>query len=163
MFLSALVVVVTTSFVLVQCHRCKDYDLSASEQFFLMKHYLRTSRKDDGLSTGKPIATGQVGGNDNRNKAGGVNYLCLPNDPENGESQKDDNVQLFGTEYLIGSSFKLSGMKADMIKKKKICALHDSSKPVFEQSDEETYIYDNNELIANTIVLFTGRKTCYKG
>ncbi|CAG2222600.1 unnamed protein product [Mytilus edulis] len=145
MFLSCLMVVhvVATCMVLVQCHDCIDYDLSASDQSFLMKHYLRTSRKDDGISTGKPVATGvtfvrwgkkgcpkgvdmvytgQVGGNVHSNKAGGVNYLCLPNDPENGESQKDDNTQLFGLEYQIGSSYKPSGMKGDLSNKEVPCA-----------------------------------------
>lgn len=58
MFLSYLAVGITTSMVIVQCRDCKDYDLSASDQSFLMKHYLRTSRKDDGISTGKPVASG---------------------------------------------------------------------------------------------------------
>ncbi|CAG2213879.1 unnamed protein product [Mytilus edulis] len=165
MFLSALVVVVTTSLVLVQCHDCKDYDLSASDQSFLMKHYLRTTRKEEGISTGKPVAsgvtyvrwgkkgcpkgvdmvyTGQVGGNYHGNKAGGVNYLCLPNDPENGESQKDDNAQLFGSEYEIGSSYKPSGMKGDMQEKEVPCAV------CFQRR-------------RSVHLMIPGRKTCYKG
>ncbi|XP_071121374.1 short-chain collagen C4-like [Mytilus edulis] len=165
MFLPCIVVGIATSFVLVQCHDCKDYDLSASDQSFLMKHYLITTRKDGGLSTGKPIAsgvtyirwgkkgcpkgvdmvyTGQVGGNDRGNKAGGVNYLCLPNDPENGESQKDDNAQLFGTEYEIGSSYKPSGMKGDMYNKEVPCAM------CFQKRK-------------SVHMMIPGRNTCYKG
>lgn len=60
MLLSNLAVVITTSFVLVQCHDCKDYDLSASDQSLIdmMKHYLHTSRKEQGPSTGKQGASG---------------------------------------------------------------------------------------------------------
>ncbi|CAG2237220.1 unnamed protein product [Mytilus edulis] len=100
MLLSNLAVVITTSFVLVQCHDCKDYDLSASDQSLIdmMKHYLHTSRKEQGPSTGKQgasgvtyvrwgkkecsragelVYTGQAGGNQHTSKGGGVNYLCL--------------------------------------------------------------------------------------
>jgi hypothetical protein len=30
------------------------------------------------------IIEGQAGGNHYKNKGGGSNYLCLPNDPDNG-------------------------------------------------------------------------------
>jgi hypothetical protein len=33
---------------------------------------------------------GQVGGNHDSQKGGGVNYLCLPSDPENGDPQSFD-------------------------------------------------------------------------
>ncbi|XP_063400236.1 uncharacterized protein LOC134684855 [Mytilus trossulus] len=144
MNLSNLAVLIATSMVLVQCHDCKHYDLSASEQSFLMKHYLHTSRNGEGLSTGKPVAsgvtyvrwgkkgcpkgvemvyTGQAGGNHYQNKGGGVNYLCLPNDPENGQPIADGNDQLFGAEYEIESSNKPSGMKSDMRQKEVPCAV----------------------------------------
>ncbi|XP_063399667.1 short-chain collagen C4-like [Mytilus trossulus] len=167
MLLSNLAVVITTSFVLVQCHDCKDYDLSASDQSLIdmMKHYLHTSRKEQGLSTGKQgasgvtyvrwgkkectkqvdiVYTGQVGGNYFTNKGGGVNYLCLPNDPENGEPIKGDNDQLFGAEYQIASSFRPSGMKGDMTQKEVPCAV------CFQRK-------------RSTVLMIPGRKTCYKG
>jgi hypothetical protein len=31
------------------------------------------------------LLEGQAGGNDHLNKGGGSNYLCLPNDPDNGK------------------------------------------------------------------------------
>jgi hypothetical protein len=39
------------------------------------------------------IILGQAGGNEHSNKGGGTNYLCLPNDPDNGE--KNNIVILF--------------------------------------------------------------------
>ncbi|CAC5384863.1 unnamed protein product [Mytilus coruscus] len=154
MFLSYLALTLAALTVLVQCHDCKDYDLSASDQSLvdMMKHYLHTSRKEDCQQERKQstsgvtyvrwgkktcpqgvdmVYTGQVGGNYHTNKAGGVNNLCLPNDPENGESQKDDNDQLFGAEYEIGSSYKPSGMKEDMQQKEVPCAVcHQRKKAV---------------------------------
>ena len=52
---------------------------------------------------------GQVGGSFYDQKGGGVNYLCLPSDPENGENgyhQSYVNGQLFGAEYEIPSLHK---------------------------------------------------------
>lgn len=62
---------------------------------------------------------GQVGGNQHTSKGGGVNYLCLPNDPENGEPNKGGNVQLFGAEYQIDSSYGSS----NMVQKEVPCAV----------------------------------------
>ena len=53
---------------------------------------------------------GQVGGNSHTQKGGGVNYLCLPSDPENGYPLSYDNDQVFGAEYQIFSSNKPAGM-----------------------------------------------------
>ncbi|VDI07268.1 Hypothetical predicted protein [Mytilus galloprovincialis] len=98
-----------------------------------MKHYLRTSRIEEGLSKGKAIASGvtyarwgrtecptgvemvytsgQAGGNQYTHKGGGVNYLCLPNNPENGEPFSAATNQIFGAEYELASSQVPSGMK----------------------------------------------------
>jgi hypothetical protein len=56
------------------------------------------------------IIVGQVGGNEYRNKGGGTNYLCLPNDPDNGKPYSYANDVLYGAEYQTGSSAKPSGM-----------------------------------------------------
>lgn len=66
---------------------------------------------------------GQVGGNQHTSKGGGVNYLCLPNDPENGEPIKGGNVQLFGAEYQINSFYRPSEMKSDMVQKEVPCTV----------------------------------------
>ena len=58
---------------------------------------------------------GQVGGNSYDQKGGGVNYLCLPSDPENGENghhQLYVNGQVFGAEYEIPSLRKPAGMSS---------------------------------------------------
>ncbi|CAC5408718.1 unnamed protein product [Mytilus coruscus] len=165
MFLSYLTVVIATTIVLVSCHDCKDFDLSASDQSFLMKHYLHTSRKEEGLSTGKPVAsgvtyvrwgkkgcpkgvemvyTGQVGGNDFTNKGGGVNYLCLPHDPENGESVKGGNDQLYGAEYQMDSSYKPPGMNSNLHQKEVTC----------------TVCYQRKR---SAVLMIPGKKTCFKG
>ncbi|XP_063418867.1 short-chain collagen C4-like [Mytilus trossulus] len=159
--------ITATLIVLVQCHDCKDYDLSASDQSLvdMMKHYLHTSRKEECTPGGKQstsgvtyvrwgkkecpkgvdmVYTGQVGGNDHANKGGGVNNLCLPNDPENGKPLSGaDNAQLFGTEYETTSKFKPSGMR-DMYQMEVPCAVcHQRRKSV--------------------LLMIPGRKTCYKG
>ena len=45
------------------------------------------------------ILEGQAGGNRYTNKGGGGNYLCLPNDPDNGKSFSYANDVLYGVEY----------------------------------------------------------------
>ncbi|XP_052064297.1 short-chain collagen C4-like isoform X4 [Mytilus californianus] len=151
--------------VLVQCHDCKDYDLSASDQSFLMKHYLRTSRKEEGLSTGKPVAsgvtyvrwgrkgcqkgveivyTGQVGGNQYTYKGGGVTNLSLPNDPENGEPLSGTNDQIVGGQYELTSPNRPSGMKSTLTDNEVPCAV----------------CYQRKR---STVLMIPGRKTCYKG
>lgn len=74
---------------------------------------------------------GQVGGNDYANKGGGVNNLCLPNDPENGKPLTGaDNSQLFGTEYETTSKLKPPGMR-DMYQMEVPCAVcHQRKKSV---------------------------------
>ena len=54
------------------------------------------------------IFIGQAGGNFHTNKGGGSNYLCLPNDPDNGKSYAFDNDVLYGAEYQVESSAKLA-------------------------------------------------------
>jgi hypothetical protein len=39
---------------------------------------------------------GQAGGNCYSNKGGGSNYLCLPNDPDNGKPYSYANDVLYG-------------------------------------------------------------------
>ena len=53
---------------------------------------------------------GQVGGNSHTQIGGGVNYLCLPSDPENGYPQSYENGQVFGAEYEIFYNRKPAGM-----------------------------------------------------
>ena len=55
------------------------------------------------------IIVGQAGGNYYTNKGGGSNYLCLPNDPDNGKPFSYANDVLFGAEYEVAGSGKPSG------------------------------------------------------
>ena len=56
------------------------------------------------------IIEGQAGGHQHNNKGGGSNYLCLPNDPDNGKPYAYPNDVLYGAEYETGGSKKLSGL-----------------------------------------------------
>ena len=56
------------------------------------------------------LVLGQVGGNYYNNKGGGSNYLCLPNDPDNGKPYSYANDVLYGAEYHTGKSRKTSGL-----------------------------------------------------
>ena len=47
------------------------------------------------------IIVGQAGGNQYTNKGGGSNYLCLPNDPDNGKPSSYGNNALYGAEYEV--------------------------------------------------------------
>jgi hypothetical protein len=53
---------------------------------------------------------GQVGGNQHNNNGGGSNYLCLPNDPDNGKPYSYANDVLYGAEYRGDGPSKLSGL-----------------------------------------------------
>jgi len=55
------------------------------------------------------IIVGQAGGNKYNNKGGGSNYLCLPNDPDNGKPYSYANDVLYGAEYEVTGSQKPSG------------------------------------------------------
>ena len=68
------------------------------------------------------IFTGQAGGNIHTNKGGGSNYLCLPNDPDNGKSYAFDNDVLYGAEYQVESTTKLSGL-GNLVQKDVPCAV----------------------------------------
>ena len=47
------------------------------------------------------IIEGQAGGNLYTNKGGGSNYLCLPNDPDNGKSYAFDNdIHMLTMRYM---------------------------------------------------------------
>jgi hypothetical protein len=52
---------------------------------------------------------GQAGGSDHLKKGGGSNYLCLPNDPDNGKPYSYDNDALYGAEYELGGNRRPSG------------------------------------------------------
>ncbi|XP_071182169.1 uncharacterized protein [Mytilus edulis] len=168
MNLPLVTIVLATVVVVVKNHECKDYDLSASDQSLIdmMKHYLHTSRKEEGshharkpadtgvtyVHWGKKscpkgadiVYTGQVGGTDHKSKGGGVNYLCLPGDPENGLHQSYGNAQVYGSEYELGSSYKPSGWSESMNNKEVPCAV----------------CYKKHR---STVLMIPGRKTCYKG
>ncbi|CAG2244672.1 unnamed protein product [Mytilus edulis] len=159
--------VLATVIIVVYSHDCKDYDLSASDQSLvdMMKHYLHTSRKDECqqqsktsnagvtyIRWGKPscpkgvdiVYTGQVGGNQYTHKGGGVNYLCLPNDPENGHHQSYDNDQVHGGEYKLDAKTKPSGWSESMGDKEIPCAV----------------CYQKRR---SAVMMIPGRQTCYKG
>lgn len=52
-----------------------------------------------------------------------MNYLCLPNDPENGPHQSYSNDQVYGSEYKLSSSSKPSGWSESMYKQEVPCAV----------------------------------------
>ena len=54
------------------------------------------------------IIEGQAGLNGYNNKWGGSNYLCLPNDPDNGKPYSHPNDVLYGAEYEVKGSKKPS-------------------------------------------------------
>ena len=68
------------------------------------------------------IILGQTGGNKQSNKGGGSNYLCLPNDPDNGKPYAYANDVLYGTEYQTGGSAKPFGF-GDLQSKDVPCAV----------------------------------------
>ena len=55
------------------------------------------------------IIVGQAGGNYYTNRGGGSNYLCLPNDPDNGKPYSFANDVLYGAEYETSASTKPFG------------------------------------------------------
>lgn len=67
------------------------------------------------------FSSGQVGGNYFTNKGGGSNYLCLPNDPENGNVSSNNNDGLYGAEYQI--HFKPFGFTAGLNNKEVLCSV----------------------------------------
>ncbi|CAG2232274.1 unnamed protein product [Mytilus edulis] len=84
--------------------------------------YVRWGRK--GCPDGAELVyTGQAGGNYYNNEGGGVNNLCLPNDPENGEHQNYDNSQVYGAEYNIDGNRKPHGMSGNLRYKAVPCAV----------------------------------------
>ena len=53
-----------------------------------------------------------------------MNYLCLPNDPENGEGQPFKNSALYGVEYQIFPGRQQpDGMSSDLGDKEAPCAV----------------------------------------
>ena len=102
------VIIVLACIIAVYGHGCTDLKLSASDQSVIdmMKRYLHTSRNtecSDNKRNGGAVYirwgrkacpggvhlvySGQAGGNHYTNKGGGSNYLCLPNDPDNGKQR----------------------------------------------------------------------------
>ncbi|VDI70608.1 Hypothetical predicted protein, partial [Mytilus galloprovincialis] len=105
--------------------------------------YVRWGKKNcpKGADT---VYTGQAGGNYQAHKGGGVNYLCLPNDPENGQHQSYDNAQGYGGEYEVSSTSKPSGWSGSMGSKEVPCSV----------------CYRKQR---SAVLMIPGRKTCYKG
>jgi hypothetical protein len=68
------------------------------------------------------IIVGQAGGNSYNNKGGGSNYLCLPNDPDNGKPYSYANDVLYGAEYETGGSSKAYGLD-NLYQKEVPCAV----------------------------------------
>lgn len=56
-------------------------------------------------------------------KGGGVNKLCLPNDPENGPAFSYDNAALYGSEYETFSHNTPLGFPANLNDKEVPCAV----------------------------------------
>ena len=67
--------------------------------------------------------SGQAGGTYYNSKGGGSNYLCLPNDPDNGKPHSHDNDVLYGAEYETGGSYKTSGLGDNLQNKEVPCAV----------------------------------------
>ena len=161
---SLTVIIIVTFAVAAYGHECKDFKLSASDQSVIdmMKHYLHTSRKTEFSDRKQNVGviytrwgkktcpeavdlvySGQVGGNEHQNKGGSSNYLCLPNDPDNGKPYSYANDVLYGAEYQTGSSAKPSGL--DNLNKKDVpCAVC-------------------RRAGMSTILMIPGKQTCYNG
>ncbi|XP_063442191.1 short-chain collagen C4-like [Mytilus trossulus] len=148
-------------------HDCTKYNLTPSDQSLIdmMKHYLHTSRKADCPLTpiqqdigvtyvrwGKKtcpgntdiVYSGQTGGNYYTNNGGGSNWLCLPNDPENGNVSSNSNDGLYGAEYQINSSNNPSGFPTNLYNKEVPCSVC-RRKGKF------------------SVLVIAGKKSCYKG
>ena len=69
------------------------------------------------------IIGGKAGGNSYSNKGVGSNYLCLPNDPNNGKPYSYANDVLYGAEYETGGSYKTSGLGDNLHNKDVPCAV----------------------------------------
>ncbi|XP_071119924.1 short-chain collagen C4-like [Mytilus edulis] len=103
--------------------------------------YIRWGRK--GCPGGAELVyTGQAGGNHYNHNGGGANYLCLPNDPENGEPQSYGNPQLYGAEYEIFDR-NPRGMSSILGNREVPCAVCHRKR-------------------RSSVITIPGRKTCYK-
>ncbi|XP_052091334.1 uncharacterized protein LOC127728132 [Mytilus californianus] len=105
--------------------------------------YIRWGRKDC-PSGAELVYTGQAGGNHYMAKGGGVNYLCLPNDPENGEFNSYGNDQIYGSEYEISYAFTPTGWPKSIHNKEVPCSV------CFRKHK-------------SAMIMIPGRKTCYRG
>jgi len=72
---------------------------------------------------GMLLLVGQVGGNERPNKGGGSNYLCLPNDPDNGKPYSYANDVLYGAEYETVDLISCLDLVIIYIKKDVPCAV----------------------------------------
>ncbi|CAC5375483.1 unnamed protein product [Mytilus coruscus] len=89
------------------------------------------------------VVVGQASGNYFHHNGGGVNNLCLPNDPENGEHQPYANSQIFGAEYMIHPSRKQHGMSGNLEFREVPCVVCRRER-------------------RSSVIIVPGRKTCYK-
>ena len=64
-----------------------------------------------------------TGGSQHNNKGGDSNYLCLPNDPDNGKPYSYTSDVLYGTEHDTGGSAKPSGLD-NVFKKDVPCVVY---------------------------------------
>ncbi|CAG2254072.1 unnamed protein product [Mytilus edulis] len=85
----------------------------------------------------------QAGGNRYNHNGGGANYLCLPNDPENGEPQSYENPQIYGAEYEIFADRNPRGMSSNLGNREVPCAVCHRKR-------------------RSSVITIPGRKTCYK-
>jgi hypothetical protein len=104
---------------------------------------------------------GQAGGSYFNSKGGGSNYLCLPNDPDNGKPYSYANDVLFGAEYETGGSYKISGLGANLHNKDVPCAVcrHKGKSSVVMIPGK--YIL-NNYTKQIFFLLYITRKPCYQ-
>ena len=158
------VIIILTCVIAVYGHECKEFKLSAADQSVIdmMKHYLHTSRKtecsDNKLNGGAVyvrwgkkscpegahlVYSGQAGGNDHLNKGGGSNYLCLPNDPDNGKPYSYANDALYGAEYELNGNRRPSGFGN----------FHDQDVPCAVCRRKAT----------SYVLMIPGKQTCYSG
>jgi len=75
------------------------------------------------VNGGNIIIVGQAVGTHYNDKGGGTNYLCLPNDPDNGKPYSFMNNALYGAEYEVDGSAKPSGFGDNLHNKDVPCAV----------------------------------------
>ena len=107
------------------------------------------------------LLLGQAGGNRYNNKGGGSNYLCLPNDPDNGKPYSYANDVLSGVEYETDSSAKPSGLD-NLYNKEVLCAVcRRRGKSSVLMIPGRCFIFQIYFLILNFLLYIT-RKRCFQ-